>query len=158
MTTLRCSYGENVDHYGIGAAFFYNGDGGKEIANDNITFEAISPKLPMFLVTGTDDIIEPKGSTKDNQDKILANNPQQPILTAMIDKEGHLDPNDIPIIHPAPLRAVPYFIAFFGRQLSPSEECAADYESTLGEQLQAESPSLYFNQLFSKEARGSVLV
>jgi hypothetical protein len=150
MTTLRCSYAENVEHYGIGAAFMYNGDGGSEIEGDNITFDAISPELPMFLVTGTKDIIEPKGSTKDNQDRILATNPKQPLLTAMIDGEGHLDPNDVPIVHPAPLRSVPYFIAFFGRELLPSSECLAEYEDALGPQLQAVSPSLYFNQLFGQ--------
>merc|ERR1712070_698947 len=111
-----------------GAAVMYNGDGGKELKpSDDVRFVDIDETLPMFMVTGNADDIEPKGSTANNHDLVLAANPEQPLLTAMIDKEGHLDPSNVPIFYHAPLRAVPYIIAFFGHTLGASDVCDAVY-------------------------------
>lgn len=147
MTTFRCAYKNNTAAYGVGAAVAYNGDGGSEIAKDNIRFEDIDSALPMFLVSGNKDIIEPKGSTVSNHDAILQVNPSQPLLVALIDGEGHLDPIDI--VRPAPLLAASYISAFFGYTLAPSDECSPAYQSTLGEQLQGASSGYYDNKLFT---------
>merc|ERR1712224_198955 len=99
MTTLKNSERGAVSAHGIGAAVLYNGDGGKSLpASDDVRFEDIDETLPMFLVTGSADIIEPKGSTESNHDLILAANPGQRLLTAMIDKERHLDPIDVAFV------------------------------------------------------------
>lgn len=152
MTTLKCAAEDAVAAHGIGAAMVYNGDGGTELLpSDNVSFDSIDETLPMFMVTGSADVIEPKGSTQSNHDLILTAKPGQRLLTAMIDKEGHLDPNDVPLVHKAKLRAVPYIIAFFGYTLEPSQNCSATYENVLGPQLQSMSSGYYDNRLFSAE-------
>jgi hypothetical protein len=159
MTTLKCADKDNVAKYDIGAAVVYNGDGPPSwIARmDHVNFTNIQPSLPIFMVTGTGDHIEPRGSTRKNTDAILKANPGQPLLMAEIDGEGHLDCLNFPIVHPAPLKALPYIIAFLGHALEPSEDCAAEYNHTLGGQLQMHASTIYnhfpFNGTLSRHTR-----
>lgn len=148
MATLRSSYRDAVAELNIGAAVAYNGDGGAELANDNITFDLIDPLLPMFLITGTADWIEPKDSTQNNSARILRANPEQPLLGASITYEGHLDPNWATFLHPAPLRAVPFVIAFLGYTLTPPDACSQSYQEVLDGRLRGAAPAWYENHLF----------
>merc|ERR1712151_1451417 len=137
----------------------YNGDGPAESLekSDNVSFALIEPSLPMFLVTGSSDNIEPTGSSQSNCDAILKANPKQPLLIAEIDGEGHLDSIDIPLVHPAPLKAVPYIIAFLSYTLTPSPPCTASYEKTMGTELQSHSSKYYNNQLFGTEKSAMIV-
>lgn len=155
MTTIKITNKDDVAKYGIGAAMGYNPDGPAEdlIKKDHVNFGDIEPSLPMFLVTGTRDIIEPRGSTQDDTDAILKANPKQALLVAELNGEGHLDNINIPIVHPAPLKAVPYIIAFFGHTLMRSSaQCTEKYKNLMGDQLKTNSPRYYKNQLFGTES------
>lgn len=150
MTTLRCSYRENVAAYGIGAAMALNGDGAALIADDDIRFRDIDPALPMFLVAGDKDIVEPKNATESNHDLILAANPGQPLLAAKLRGQGHYDANDITFLHPAPQLASPFIVAFFSHALAPRDACTSGYAATLGDQLRAAAPDYYDNRLWNQ--------
>lgn len=148
MTTLKCAARGSVSEYGIGAAVVYNGDGppGWIGRFDHVNFTDIEESLPIFMVTGTKDIIEPRNSTRKNSDAVLEANPTQPLIVAEIDGEGHLDSVNIPVAHPAPMKAVPFIISFLGYTLTTSAECTTKYKTMLGAQLKDHS-RYWLNQL-----------
>jgi hypothetical protein len=146
MTTMKNSYKDVVARYNIGAAVMYNGDGGWWLQHgDDMRWKDIEPTLPMLFIAGTHDGIEPKDAMPTNYHAILAANPTQPILAAMIATENHFDS----VGQHAKLLGGPAVVAFLSYKLKSNDACNEAYKSVLGDQLAAISPTYYDNRLFN---------
>jgi dienelactone hydrolase len=147
MTTMKNAYKKVVSKHGIKVAVMYNGDGGQRwLKNDNMKWSEIEPTLPLLFIAGTNDGIEPKEAMPTNVANILAANPTQPYIAAMIAGENHFDSvgHDLN----ARLRGGSAAVAFLSMMLKPNDACNEDYKSVLGDQLAAISPTYYDNTVF----------